>query len=163
MAKLVLDWRHSHENIFAETDCRRLCLRHRHAMTKSRYRCIHLHQLWFTDYDRGRVGKLNFVHWHLRGINPGEFDLTLFHFLCDAFFFLDEGPSHHSLKAFCATPMKMTRMSSFFYQFLHLMEHQWNEIDRGNPTTRRKTCPSATLWRLVSSQRICELSNNRSA
>jgi hypothetical protein len=23
--------------------------------------------------------------------------------------------------------------------------HQWNEIDRGKPTTRRKTCPSATL------------------
>jgi hypothetical protein len=27
-------------------------------------------------------------------------------------FFFDEGPSHHSLKAFCATPMKM-RMSRF--------------------------------------------------
>jgi hypothetical protein len=25
------------------------------------------------------------------------------------------------------------------------MEHQWNQIDRGKPTTRRKTCPSATL------------------
>jgi hypothetical protein len=25
------------------------------------------------------------------------------------------------------------------------MEHQWNEIDRGKPTTLRKTCPSATL------------------
>jgi hypothetical protein len=25
------------------------------------------------------------------------------------------------------------------------MEHQWNEIDRGKPTTHRKTCPSATL------------------
>jgi hypothetical protein len=24
-----------------------------------------------------------------------------------------EGPSHHSLKTFCATPMNMTRMSSF--------------------------------------------------
>jgi hypothetical protein len=59
------------------------------------------------------------------------------------FFVLDEGTSHHSLKAFCATPMKM--MSSFFYQFLQLMEHQWNEIDRGKPTTRRKTCLSATL------------------
>jgi hypothetical protein len=49
-----------------------------------------------------------------------------------------EGPSHHSLKAFCATPMKMMRMSSFLNQFLQLMEHQWNEIDRGKPTTRRK-------------------------
>jgi hypothetical protein len=25
------------------------------------------------------------------------------------------------------------------------MEHRWNEIDRGKPTTRRKTCPSAIL------------------
>ena len=25
------------------------------------------------------------------------------------------------------------------------MEHRWNETDRGKPTTRRKTCPSATL------------------
>jgi hypothetical protein len=25
------------------------------------------------------------------------------------------------------------------------MEQQWNEIDRGKPTTRRKTCPSANL------------------
>jgi hypothetical protein len=33
----------------------------------------------------------------------------------------------------------------FFYQVLQVMEHQWNEIDRGKPTTRRKTCPSATL------------------
>jgi hypothetical protein len=40
--------------------------------------------------------------------------------------------------------MKM-RMSSFFYEVLQVMEHQWNEIDRGKPTTRRKTCPSATL------------------
>jgi hypothetical protein len=61
----------------------------------------------------------------------------------DHFFY--EGPSYHSLKAFCATPMKMMRMSSFFYQFLQLVEHQWNEIDRRKPKTRRKTCPSATL------------------
>jgi hypothetical protein len=32
-----------------------------------------------------------------------------------------------------------------FYKVLQLMEHQWNEIDRGKPTTGRKTCPSATL------------------
>jgi hypothetical protein len=32
-----------------------------------------------------------------------------------------------------------------FHQFLQLMEHQWNEIDRGKPKTRRKTCSSATL------------------
>jgi hypothetical protein len=30
----------------------------------------------------------------------------------DVYFFY-EGPSHHSLKAFCATPMKMMKMSSF--------------------------------------------------
>jgi hypothetical protein len=47
-------------------------------------------------------------------------------------------------KAFCATPvMKMS--SFFFYQVLQLMEQRWNEIDRGKPTTRRKSCPSATL------------------
>jgi hypothetical protein len=37
------------------------------------------------------------------------------------------------------------KMSSLFYQALQLMEDQWNEIDRGKPTTRRKTCPNATL------------------
>jgi hypothetical protein len=51
--------------------------------------------------------------------------------------------THRSLKASCATPVM--KMSSLFYQILQLMEHQWNEIDRGKPTTRRKTCPSATL------------------
>jgi hypothetical protein len=35
----------------------------------------------------------------------------------------------------------------FFYPVFQVMEHQWNEIDRGKPTTRRKTCPSATLSR----------------
>jgi hypothetical protein len=37
------------------------------------------------------------------------------------------------------------RWAVFFYQVLQLMEHQWNEIVRGKPTTRIKTCPSATL------------------
>jgi hypothetical protein len=36
------------------------------------------------------------------------------------------------------------KMSSFFYQVLQVIEHQWNGIDREKPTTRRKTCPSAT-------------------
>jgi hypothetical protein len=52
-------------------------------------------------------------------------------------FFYYEGPPHHSHKAFCATPMKM-RMSSFFYQFLQVMEHQWNEIDRGETYNSEK-------------------------
>jgi hypothetical protein len=51
--------------------------------------------------------------------------------------------THHSLKAFCATPVM--KLSSSFYQVLQVMEQQWNEIDRGKPTTRRKTYPSATL------------------
>jgi hypothetical protein len=51
--------------------------------------------------------------------------------------------THRSLKASCATPVM--KMSSFLYQVLQVMEHQWNEIDREKPTTRRKTCPSATL------------------
>jgi hypothetical protein len=33
----------------------------------------------------------------------------------------------------------------FFYQVLQVVEHQWNAFDRGKPTTRRKTSPSATL------------------
>jgi hypothetical protein len=51
--------------------------------------------------------------------------------------------THHSLKAYCATPVM--KMNSFFYHVLQLMEHQWNEIDRGKPITLRKNCPSATL------------------
>jgi hypothetical protein len=51
--------------------------------------------------------------------------------------------THHSLKAFYAT-IWWWRWA-VFYKVLHVMEHQWNEIDRGKPTTRRKTCPSATL------------------
>ena len=37
--------------------------------------------------------------------------------------------THRSLKASYATPVM--KMSSFV--FLQLMEHQWNEIDRGKP------------------------------
>jgi hypothetical protein len=50
--------------------------------------------------------------------------------------------THHSLKAFCAT---LWWRWAILYQVLQVMEHQWNEIDRGKRTTRRKTCPSATL------------------
>jgi hypothetical protein len=50
--------------------------------------------------------------------------------------------TYRSLKAYCTTPVM--KMSSF-WPVLQVMEHQWNEIDRGKPTTRRKTCPSATL------------------
>jgi hypothetical protein len=32
----------------------------------------------------------------------------------------------------------MMKMRSFFYQVLQVMEHQWNEIDRGKPTTQGK-------------------------
>jgi hypothetical protein len=65
------------------------------------------------------------------------------------FFFLWRAPqqmlrTHRSLKAYCAT--LWWRWSwAVFYQVLQVMEHQWNAIDRGKPTTRGKTCPSATL------------------
>jgi hypothetical protein len=63
-------------------------------------------------------------------------------------FFVVKGPAADATNApqpygFFATPVM--KMSSFFYQVLQLMEHQWNKINRGKPTTRRKTCPSATL------------------
>jgi hypothetical protein len=32
-----------------------------------------------------------------------------------------------------------------FFPFFQVMEHRWNESDRGNQSTRGKTCPSATL------------------
>jgi hypothetical protein len=52
--------------------------------------------------------------------------------------------THHSLKAFCATLWRRWRWA-VFYQVLQVMEHQWNGIDRGKPTTRRKTYPRANL------------------
>ena len=33
----------------------------------------------------------------------------------------------------------------FLFSFLQVMEHRWNETDRGKRNTRGKTCPSATL------------------
>jgi hypothetical protein len=33
----------------------------------------------------------------------------------------------------------------FFFLFFRVMEHRWNEIDRGKPKYSGKTCPSATL------------------
>jgi hypothetical protein len=51
--------------------------------------------------------------------------------------------THRSLKAYCDEDEDEDEQ--FFYHVLQVMEHQWNEIDRGKPTTRRKTCPSATL------------------
>jgi hypothetical protein len=32
-----------------------------------------------------------------------------------------------------------------FFLFFRVMEHQWKETDGENRSTRRKTCPSATL------------------
>jgi hypothetical protein len=63
------------------------------------------------------------------------------------FFFMVKGPAAGATNAtqpwglLCNPVMKMIRVSSFF----RVMEHRWNEIDREKPTTRRKTCPSATL------------------
>jgi hypothetical protein len=66
------------------------------------------------------------------------------------FFLRGEGPRSRyygrttALRLF-VQPCDEDEDKQFLYQFLQLMEHQWNEIDRGKPTTRRKTCPSATL------------------
>jgi hypothetical protein len=49
---------------------------------------------------------------------------------------------HRSLEAYCETlVVKMIIVFSFF----QLMEHRWNEIDRGILKYSGKTCPSATL------------------
>jgi hypothetical protein len=39
----------------------------------------------------------------------------------------------------------MKRKMMFFFSFFQVMEHWWNEIDRGKPKySGEKTCPSAT-------------------
>jgi hypothetical protein len=66
----------------------------------------------------------------------------------DTLFLHGEGPrsrcygSNTALTLF-VQPYDEVKISSFLPSFT--MEHQWNEIERGKPTTRRKTCPSATL------------------
>jgi hypothetical protein len=59
-------------------------------------------------------------------------------------FFFVKGPRTTALRLF-VQPQWRWWGRPHFYQFLQSMEHQWNEIDRVKPTTRRKTCPSATL------------------
>jgi hypothetical protein len=54
------------------------------------------------------------------------------------FFIFMQGPRTTALRFLC-NPNEDDEDEQFF------LEHQWNEIDRGKPTTRRKTCPSATL------------------
>jgi hypothetical protein len=48
-------------------------------------------------------------------------------------------------EGFLCNPNEDDEDEQFFTKLLQLMEHQWNESDRGKPTTQRKTCPSATL------------------
>ena len=44
-----------------------------------------------------------------------------------------------SLEAYCATLVMMIKRNMIsFFLFLHVMEHQWNEIDRGKPKYSRK-------------------------
>jgi hypothetical protein len=70
------------------------------------------------------------------------------------FFFVVNGPAADATDApqpwglLCNPLMKMIN----FFTFFRVMEHRWNEIDRGKPkysgenrSTRGKTCPSATL------------------
>jgi hypothetical protein len=58
------------------------------------------------------------------------------------FFFFGEGApqlmlrTHRSLKAYCATLWWRWRWA-VFYQVVQVMEHQWNEIDKGKPTTQK--------------------------
>jgi hypothetical protein len=56
--------------------------------------------------------------------------------------FLLKGPVADVVKAYCAT--LWWKWWSFFCFFI-LMEHRWNNIDRGKRSTLRKTGPSATL------------------
>jgi hypothetical protein len=82
------------------------------------------------------MGIVQLVEWRCYGRN-------------DRFYFLrDEGPRSRCYGRTAALRPLVQPLWwrwAVFYQVSQLMEHQWNEIDRGKPTTRRKTCPSATL------------------
>jgi hypothetical protein len=52
-------------------------------------------------------------------------------------FFLMKGPRTTALRLFVQPQWRWSGWA-VFYQFLQLMEHQWNEIDRVKPTTRKK-------------------------
>jgi hypothetical protein len=117
--------------------CHRQCI-------KSRARQASLRRL-NCDYvylKAEQTGKLGCFHLHSLPLiwNQGNLfdtvDTTLVYWQTNSitFFFVMKGPPHHSLKAFCATPMMMIDGWAVFYQVLQLMEHQWNEIDRGKPT-----------------------------
>ena len=69
----------------------------------------------------------------------------------DLFFFLEGGRwrapqqmlrTHHSLEGLLCNPVM--KMISFSFSFFLVMEHRWNEIDRGKPKYLGKTCPSVT-------------------
>jgi hypothetical protein len=76
------------------------------------------------------------------------YDTELFHEVTRYFFYMvkdhaaDATDAPHSLNV---QPYDENEDEQFTYQVLQVMEHQWHVIDRGKPTTLRKTCPSATL------------------
>ena len=62
-------------------------------------------------------------------------------------FFLWKAPqqmlrTHRSLETYCAT---LWWRWLVLFSFFQVMEHRWNETDRGKPKYSGKTCPSATL------------------
>jgi hypothetical protein len=67
------------------------------------------------------------------------------------FFLHGEGPRSRcygrtSALRYFLQPYDEDEDEQFFYQVLQVMEYQWNETDKGKPTTGRKTCPSVTLF-----------------
>jgi hypothetical protein len=93
------------------------------------------------EYDNETSGKVCMVY--LTADEPLAFQGG---FYSKEFFLHGEGPRSRSygrttaLRLF-VQPYDEDKDKQFFYQVLQVMEHQWNEIDRGKPTTRRKTCP----------------------
>ena len=66
-------------------------------------------------------------------------------------FFVQKGPAAAATDApraeglLCNPVMKMWGKIIVFSLIFQLMEHRWNEIDRGKPKYSGKTCPSATF------------------
>jgi hypothetical protein len=57
------------------------------------------------------------------------------------FLLVVKGPAADATDEPCGTLWWRRLVFSFF----RIMEHRWNEFDRGNRSTRVKTCPNATL------------------
>jgi hypothetical protein len=65
------------------------------------------------------------------------------------FFFFGEGCPQQKLRTHRSLDLQPCdedkKKDDQFFSLFQVMEHRWNDIDRGKPKYWGKTCPSATL------------------